>query len=81
MQGIAAAALTASYQDCVEVLLPLVEHLTRDDEPEIRHVAVQQLRGLGELSCPLRPASYVRSSMLMIPWMDGCRCCTPQQGC
>lgn len=51
MQGIAAAALTADYQDCVDVLLPLVDHLTHDTEPEIRNAAVQQLCGLGELLC------------------------------
>lgn len=47
-QGIAAAAASHRYQDCVEVLLPLVEQLCRDHEPEIRSVAVQQIVGLGE---------------------------------
>lgn len=46
-QGIAAAAQATSYADCVEVLLPLVEYLARDAEPEIRGIAVQQIVGLG----------------------------------
>eukprot|EP00775_Hariotina_reticulata_P013021 gene13021-13150_t len=46
-QGIAAAATNHSYQDCLEVLIPLVENISKDHEPEIRSVAVQQIVGLG----------------------------------
>lgn len=48
MQGIAAAATNHSYQDCLEVLIPLVENISKDHEPEIRSVAVQQIVGLGK---------------------------------
>lgn len=51
MQGIAAAAAvdSADYEQCVEVLLPCVQQLSRDPEAEIRGTAVKQLSGLGEL--------------------------------
>jgi hypothetical protein len=50
LQGIAAAAAgpTAEYGDCVEVLLPLVQQLTRDPEAEIRATVIKQLPGLGK---------------------------------
>ena len=46
-QSIAAAAALAEYGDVLEVLLPLVERLARDEEAEIRAAVVKQLHGLG----------------------------------
>jgi hypothetical protein len=48
MQGIAAAAGTASYADLKDEFLPLVVDLLRDKESEIRVVVIQQLYGLGK---------------------------------
>lgn len=50
LQGIAAAAAapTAEYGEVCEVLLPLVQQVSRDEEAEIRSTAIKQLAGLGE---------------------------------
>jgi hypothetical protein len=60
LQGIAAAAAgpTAEYGDCVEVLLPLVQQLTRDPEAEIRATVVKQLPGLGETTVAAAAAEH-----------------------